>query len=69
MFSYDDIRNFYKTMFSMVQFHKYSLAELENMMPWEKFIYIDLLSEHLKRKEEERRDQEAANKARVIKRR
>jgi hypothetical protein len=56
-------------MFSMVQFHKYSLAELENMMPWEKFIYIDLLSDHLKRKEEERRDQEAVNKARPIKRR
>lgn len=69
MFGYDDIVNYYKTMFSMMQFHKYSLTELENMMPWEKFVYIDLLSDHLKRKEEERRDREAANKAKPIKRR
>lgn len=69
MFGYDDITNYYKTMFSMMQFHKYSLTELENMMPWEKFVYIDLLSDHLKRKEEERRDREAANKAKPIKRR
>lgn len=69
MFGYDDIVNYYKTMFSMMQFHKYSLTELENMMPWEKFVYIDLLSDHLKRKEEERRDREAANKVKPIKRR
>lgn len=69
MFGYDDITNYYKTMFSMMQFHKYSLTELENMMPWEKFVYIDLLSDYLKRKEEERRDREAANKAKPIKRR
>lgn len=69
MFGYDDIVNYYKTMFSLMQFHKYSLTELENMMPWEKFVYIDLLSDHLKRKEEERRDREAANKAKPIKRR
>ena len=69
MFGYDDITNYYKTMFSMMQFHKYSLTELENLIPWEKFVYIDLLSDHLKRKEEERRDREAANKAKPIKRR
>ena len=27
----------------MMQFHKYSLTELENMMPWEREIYIALL--------------------------
>lgn len=69
MFGYDDITNYYKTMFSMMQFHKYSLTELENMIPWEKFVYIDLLSDYLKRKEEERRDREAANKAKTVKRR
>ena len=34
-----------------MQHHKYSLTELENMMPWEREIYIKLLLQHL---EEER---------------
>lgn len=31
-----------------MQFHKYSLTELDNMMPWEREIYIMLLVNHLK---------------------
>ena len=30
-----------------MQHHKYSLNELENMMPWEREIYIMLLNEYL----------------------
>lgn len=63
MFGYDDVFNYYKTMFALVQHHKYSLAELENMIPWEKHVYIDLLTEYLKKKEQERRDQESMLKA------
>ena len=47
------------TMFSMMQHHKYSLTELENMMPWEREIYVDMLVEHLK---EEKKRQEEQNK-------
>jgi hypothetical protein len=64
MFGYDNIVNFYKTNFALVQHHKYSLAELENMIPWEKYVYLDLLSEFLKKQEQDRRDKEAAMKAR-----
>jgi len=31
-----------------MQHHKYSLTELENMMPWEREIYISLLINHIK---------------------
>ena len=31
-----------------MQHHKYQLTELENMMPWEREIYIGLLMEFLK---------------------
>ena len=31
-----------------MQHHDYSLAELENMMPWEREIYIGLLMEYIK---------------------
>jgi len=34
-----------------MQYHKYSLTELENMMPWEREIYVTLLIQYL---EEER---------------
>jgi|TARA_R100000479_G_scaffold97200_1_gene48128 hypothetical protein len=39
-------------MFSMVQHHNWSLTEIENMLPWEKEIYVSLLIEYLKEEEE-----------------
>lgn len=62
MFSYDNIMNYYKVNFALVQHHKYSLAELEGMIPWERYVYIDLLSEFLKKQEQERRDHQASVK-------
>ena len=40
-----------------MQHHNYSLVELENMMPWEREIYIGLLMEYIK-EENERIDKE-----------
>lgn len=62
MFSYDNIVNYYKVNFALMQHHKYSLAELENMIPWERYVYIDLLQEHIRKQEQDRRDREAAAK-------
>ena len=39
----------------MMQHHNYSLSELENMIPWEREVYVKLLLRHL---EEEKRRQE-----------
>ena len=64
MFSYDNVLNFYKVNFALVQHHKYSLADIEGMIPWERYVYIDLLSDFLKKQEQDRRDREAAMKAR-----
>lgn len=41
----------------MMQHHKYSLNEIEGMIPWERRIYIELLIQHLK-EEKERMEQE-----------
>ena len=43
-----------------MQYHKYSLTEIENMIPWERDIYVGLLHAHL---EEERlkENQQKAN--------
>jgi len=58
MLGYDSLANYFKTTFSLMQHHKYSLNEIEGMMPWEKYVYIDLLKEHVKLQEQMRRDQE-----------
>jgi len=35
-----------------MQHHKYSLTELENMLPWERTIYIELLVKYLQEEKE-----------------
>tara|TARA_B100001093_G_scaffold473160_1_gene496847 strand:+ start:556 stop:681 length:126 start_codon:yes stop_codon:yes gene_type:complete len=37
--------------------HKYSLTELENMIPFERDIYVALLKQHLEEEEERRKKQ------------
>jgi len=32
--------------------HKYSLTEIENMIPWEREIYVSLLINHIKEENE-----------------
>tara|TARA_Y100001973_G_scaffold45909_1_gene68434 strand:- start:248 stop:394 length:147 start_codon:yes stop_codon:yes gene_type:complete len=46
----------------MMQHHKYSLTELEEMMPWEREIYVGLLIKHLEEEEEKRRQEESRAK-------
>ena len=38
-----------------MQHHKYSLTELDNLMPWEKEIYVGMLSNYIKEENEKRR--------------
>ena len=59
MLGYDKLANYYKTNFGLIQFHKYSLSDIENMMPWERVVYIDLLKGHLQELEQQARDQAA----------
>ena len=46
--SHTSLEVYYKTNFSLIQYHKYSLTELEDMMPWEREIYVGLLMEWIK---------------------
>lgn len=63
MFGYDSLANYYKTNFNLMQFHKYSLSDIENMMPWERFLYIDLLKVHIEEQNQKIRDQQAAQRS------
>ena len=42
-----DLASYYRLNFSLMQYHKYSLTEIENMMPWERDIYVGLLNQYI----------------------
>ena len=44
-----------------MQHHKYSLTELDNLIPWEKEIYVTLLTNYIK-EENDKRKREAMKK-------
>tara|TARA_X000001036_G_scaffold380395_1_gene371774 strand:+ start:588 stop:764 length:177 start_codon:yes stop_codon:yes gene_type:complete len=54
-----DLENYYKINFALLQYHKYSLTEIENLIPWERDIYIGLLQQHLE--DEKLKQQQASN--------
>jgi len=45
--AHTDLASYYKTNFALIQHHKYSLTELEDMIPWEREIYITLLQNYI----------------------
>lgn len=48
MLGHNSLENYYQTQFALVQHHKYTLTELENMIPYELEIYLSMLVEHMK---------------------
>ena len=48
--------NYYISNFTMAQFYKYSLTELDEMYPWEREIYISLLNTHIEEENERRKN-------------
>lgn len=54
---HDSLANMYQLNFAMMQYHNYSLSELDNMLPWEREIYVTLLKNHLDEVEEQQKNQ------------
>ena len=42
-----DLESYFKLNFALIQHHKYSLTEIENMMPWERDSYVGLLNQYI----------------------
>ena len=59
---HDSLENLFKTNFALMQHHKYSLTELENMIPWERDIYVNLLINHIQEQEKRMKQQENNNR-------
>ena len=56
MTGYSNIAVYYNTMFSLMQHHKYSMSDLNDMYPYERDLFVELLLQHLKQVEEQRKN-------------
>ena len=52
-----DLENYFRLNFSLMQYHKYSLWEIENMIPLERDVYVGLLQQHLEEEELKQKQQ------------
>ena len=59
---HDTLANHIKSNFNLIHHHKWSLGEIDGMMPWEKHIYVELLIAWIKEQEENARQQEQDHK-------
>jgi hypothetical protein len=50
--NHNSLQNYYTTIFALVQHHKYSITEINNLIPFERDIFVDMLASHLKEVEE-----------------
>ena len=45
--AHTNLESYYKINFALIQHHKYSLTEIENMIPWEREIYLSMLQQYI----------------------
>ena len=53
--SNDSLINHYSLNFELMYHHNFSLTELNNMLPYERAVYVDLLNNYLEKKQQEER--------------
>ncbi len=50
-----------ETNFSLMQYHKWNLSEIEDMIPWEREVYVNYLIKYLEKQKLEQQQAENAN--------
>jgi DNA replication initiation complex subunit (GINS family) len=53
MLSHNNLALYYQKIFAMAQHHKYSITEIESMMPYERDVYFSLLINFIEEKKKE----------------
>jgi hypothetical protein len=44
---HETLVNHYQSNFNLMYHHKFSLTELENMLPWERIVYVTMLNAYI----------------------
>tara|TARA_Y200000002_G_scaffold50236_1_gene36215 strand:+ start:1537 stop:1695 length:159 start_codon:yes stop_codon:yes gene_type:complete len=52
------LEGYYKTNFALMQHHKYNLSDIENMMPFERQVYVSLLTQYLEQVKQQQEKQQ-----------
>ena len=55
MLSHINLGIYYKNIFALAQHHKYQISEIENLIPFERDIYIDMLIEFIEEQKTKKR--------------
>ena len=58
----ENLKSYFMTNFAMMQHHGYSLTELENMLPWERTMYVSLVAQHVKEENDKIRERQLQRK-------
>jgi len=53
MLCHISLSDYYKMIFAMAQHHKYSITEIENMMPYERDLYFGMLVDYIEKQNEQ----------------
>jgi hypothetical protein len=51
--SHNSLANYYSTVFALAQHHKYSITEIEELIPFERDIYVEMLMAYLEQQKRE----------------
>jgi hypothetical protein len=65
----EKLQSYYKTNFALMQHHKYTLEDIENMIPFEREVYVMLLSQYVNEENTKIQERQAQMKANANKRR
>lgn len=49
MVGYSNLAHYYKNTFTLIQYHKYSLSDIENMIPYERDLYVGMLNDAIQK--------------------
>jgi hypothetical protein len=55
--NHNTLGNYYETVFALAQHHKWQPSEIEDMIPFERDIYVNMLMDYLEELREKQRQQ------------
>lgn len=53
MLCHISLGNYYQMIFALAQHHKYSISDIENLMPYERDLYFQMLINYIEKQKEQ----------------
>jgi hypothetical protein len=57
LMSHEELTSYMQTNFALIKFHNYTLEDIEEMIPWEREVYIILVENWIKQQNDQAREQ------------